>query len=1363
MVVFKFDGTTSTIPVINRSALVQVVKDAHPELVGDGANFCIKPIKIDCAHEKEKYLILVHASTLLGEKVCIRLHNIPVFFDILIPRKFSSEPNNYLNRHKSHLEDIARKSDSYYKVGNIDFKIIEAFPGKEYSEKPKKYIRVFCKSAWTRSNMINDIWKTNMYRLTLDDNANAYNYFRKASRENDLPFASWAELFDAELNESKSASTGTRTYDIDYKKYVRVSEVKEKELNEIEKSLAVGWDIETYSNRGLGDVPDADYLEDEVFMLCLSIHWKGSDKILAQICITTYDLNDAKATWQTVLCPNQQSLIMAFAICLKQLQPDYLFGFNDGYYDWPFMITKMKQFKLVNDVVQTISYDNIYNADKSILTGRKIKIDADNDKYISFIQINSCVVLDTFICMKRIDTKSESNSLNYFLKSCNLNSKEDMPISRLWKAVRMAKDQNLDHAERKVALDLMCDVGKYCCVDSERCQNLLNKKNIINDYNEMASLTYMSTNDSYLYAGGMKVQNLLSAYAWKHNISYGYKRVERERTKEKYPGAYVFNPDKGVIPDPCVIKGLWDAIEAAQAKDDPTLDPYKDPDVQKWFDKMRTGRPMTGLDFSSLYPSIIMAYNLSPECIVHTPKERDDIEATGRNTHHIDFNMTVSGRIQAWSIRHDNIKEQIGLYPTVLIDLFNKRKIMKKTMKHPEALMAIIELLNNNKDDYCKSFDIVLAEVKGLNHTVAEELRQEVNEFINDSIKVEEYLEKIFKIAQFDFSYANSKQLALKLIMNTFYGEAGNSISPFFLLPFAGGVTTAGRYNIKLVEQFVRNLGFIVKYGDTDSLYLCAPASTFVECDMAYARGEIDYIKWLEQMIKITQVELTKLRDAVNAMLEKDNGTKYLNMAYEEVLYKADLNGKKKYYGMAHVEEVNLFQKKPFVRGLEFIKQGQSALTVDISKRIVSRNLDIYNTTPIMDIVKGELQYEIENSQTRDLDDFVETAAYKPNRKNIKVLRFVERLRILHAVEDEENRKAVAAGEAPKDFLYDIPEVGARFKYIVAEPQSRIDIYGFKCDLKVGDRMMYLDTAKKLGLKPDIYGHYVKKLIGICARFINGQFEDAARAKIIANGGKLEIDDEIIVNEDGTIETSDDSDDLNKSIDKTSQALAVSYLEKFVKDFGEQLNKHHTYAYKRAYKKAEVECRYALQTIIPHQIQVKNLIEGDVQGVFFDAVKSFAMHVAHTRKKKWCEDISELYDFEKNLFQFSICTTGKQLEIIELGYRKELLDIVTSENNIIMKIVNKYVNKHREEEHKQNPEKLGKFIDESNYDEEKEKIKTKELRDIWYKLVGIEITRQRINIITNYVENKRSKQVFGRTNIIELSERERMKLITYTD
>ncbi|PKK55790.1 DNA/RNA polymerase, partial [Rhizophagus irregularis] len=71
-----------------------------------------------------------------------------------------------------------------------------------------------------------------------------------------------------------------------------------------------------------------------------------------------------------------------------------------------------------------------------------------------------------------------------------------------------------------------------------------------------------------------------------------------------------------------------------------------------------------------------------------------------------------------------------------------------------------------------------------------------------------------------EYSCLDAGQNAIKIYMNSFYGTAGDSKSPFFLRALAGGVTSAGRRNIKLVANFVKSRGFQIKYGDTDSLYL---------------------------------------------------------------------------------------------------------------------------------------------------------------------------------------------------------------------------------------------------------------------------------------------------------------------------------------------------------------------------------------------------------------------------------------------------------------------------------------------------------------------------------------------------------------
>ena len=89
----------------------------------------------------------------------------------------------------------------------------------------------------------------------------------------------------------------------------------------------------------------------------------------------------------------------------------------------------------------------------------------------------------------------------------------------------------------------------------------------------------------------------------------------------------------------------------------------------------------------------------------------------------------------------------------------------------------------------------------------------------------------------FDYSCLDAKQNALKVYMNSFYGTAGDSKSPFFLRELAEGVTSAGRRNIKLVADFVKSRGFQIKYDDTDSLYLICLEECFQECDEAYDSG----------------------------------------------------------------------------------------------------------------------------------------------------------------------------------------------------------------------------------------------------------------------------------------------------------------------------------------------------------------------------------------------------------------------------------------------------------------------------------------------------------------------------------------------
>ncbi|RIA85344.1 hypothetical protein C1645_830949 [Glomus cerebriforme] len=251
---------------------------------------------------------------------------------------------------------------------------------------------------------------------------------------------------------------------------------------------------------------------------------------------------------------------------------------------------------------------------------------------------------------------------------------------------------------------------------------------------EVASIVYISLFNTHYCANGMKVCNFLDAYAVKQDIVIST-RVSENIEKGKYPDAYVFPPKKGI----------------------------------------KTRRPVTELDFASLYPSIIMTYNLSPEKFIFDPKDVDIVQNNGNNLHKIKFSFNKI-IIQAW------LELKACLTP-----LEKKKRCLEKM--------------------------ISLAKERG-----------------------KRILESLF---------------------SEYSSEVKNSKSSIFLHKLACETTTAGKYNLNLVAEFVTKKGFGIKYGDTDSLYLTCPDRYYEKCDEAFARKELSKEVYWAEMVNITIAEKT--------------------------------------------------------------------------------------------------------------------------------------------------------------------------------------------------------------------------------------------------------------------------------------------------------------------------------------------------------------------------------------------------------------------------------------------------------------------------------------------------------------------------
>lgn len=682
--------------------------------------------------------------------------------------------------------------------------------------------------------------------------------------------------------------------------------------------------------------------------------------------------------------------------------------------------------------------------------------------------------------------------------------------------------------------------------------------------------------------------------------------------------------------------------------------------------------PISGLDYSSLYPSLIMAYNLSPEYLIIDKDYKDEIQQKGYNIHNIKFEYNYenylgeknSKDILGWTVRHNEENKEnpmFGLYPTILRDLFKQRAEMKKEL-----------FIYKDKKEHIEKYE---------------------TNYINNK----EYKECLFKL-----KYCDTKQKALKVFMNTFYGEMGNKNSPLFQLPLAGGVTSAGQYNLLLVKKYVESLDHKVYYGDsvtgntpivvrfnkkeikimkikdlcwndsyiwkygekeyiiphlnlfklievytengwtkikkmirhktnkklyrvstlnslvevtedhsllntnkekitpnecnkntkllqwesidlrnfnfeidyslkyylsqdyiycydqikaqhfylylkslgfniiltnnnsvyklkiikdkivnenliksidylgnsndyvydleteshhfaagigqlvvhnTDSLYISCPDSYYKETDKLYYTNQISKEEYNTKLVTITFKAIEDIKIKVNDYLYKNNGTKYLKMSYEEVLYPLAFLSKKKYFGIPHETMPNFKPRDLFIRGLEVKKRGVSELLKIICMDLMWKSMDLNNTKTLRELVNDKIKEIF--SKKWNLEDFIQSGVWKPEKKNITLNNFVERMK-------QENKM--------------IPTPGERFNYVIIKRYPyKYDYKGRQIELSKADKMEYLDIVQKYNYDIDLKYYFDNQLTGQFARLISYDEE----FEIMING---EIDDDKTLN-----------------------------------------------------------------------------------------------------------------------------------------------------------------------------------------------------------------------------------------------------------
>ncbi|KAK8958305.1 DNA polymerase delta catalytic subunit [Platanthera guangdongensis] len=304
----------------------------------------------------------------------------------------------------------------------------------------------------------------------------------------------------------------------------------------------------------------------------------------------------------------EKDILLAWRDFIREIDPDIIIGYNICKFDLPYLIERAEALKIVGFPILGRVRNSRVRVRDATFSSRQYGIRESKD-----ITIEGRVQFDLFQAMQR-DYKLSSYSLNSVSAHFLDEQKEDVHHS-------IISDLQNGNSETRRRLAV------YCLKDAYLPQRLLDKLMYIYNYVEMARVTGVPI--SFLLSRGqsIKVLSQLLRKAKQRNL---------------------------VIPN---IKGqgsAQDTFEGATVLEAKT----------GFYEK-----PVATLDFASLYPSIMMAYNLC-YCTLLTPENSRQFNLPAES-----INKTPSGDSFVIS------DLQKGILPEILEELLAARKRAKADLK----------------------------------------------------------------------------------------------------------------------------------------------------------------------------------------------------------------------------------------------------------------------------------------------------------------------------------------------------------------------------------------------------------------------------------------------------------------------------------------------------------------------------------------------------------------------------------------------------------------------------------------------------------------------------------------------------------
>jgi len=329
---------------------------------------------------------------------------------------------------------------------------------------------------------------------------------------------------------------------------------------------------------------------------------------------------------------------------------------------------------------------------------------------------------------------------------------------------------------------------------------------------------------------------------------------------------------------------IWDSLIYRNLSEQNIAIPQNNESVKGDYPGGYVKDPMVGMhdwvvsfDLNSLYPSLIMQYNMSPETIL----DNNEFGVTPD----LILNGTVTNKIPNTALAANGVRfttTKTGILPSIVEELYAERVDVKQDMLKAQQEM----------------------------------------EGAKDKSKTEQYtIEKRISIAK-------NKQMAIKILLNSLYGAMGNKWFRYFDMRIAEGITLSGQTTIKWAEKHLNEfLNKTMETNGTDYVIAIDTDSVYVNMGPLVHKLKPDNpVDFLDKVCGTTLegVLINAYDDLYNRLGGRSNK---MVMGREVIADRAIWTAKKRYILNVYDNEgVRYAEPKLKIMGIEAIKSSTPAI-----------------------------------------------------------------------------------------------------------------------------------------------------------------------------------------------------------------------------------------------------------------------------------------------------------------------------------------------------------------------------------------------------------------------------------------------------